>query len=128
MDNAGFFYEFFIEKLYNKYTPIYTTMNKKKVKFNCFRDIWVIPNTDDIINEGLKDQLWWSECESAQIKRTALLELEKIYLFNRGRTRKNLHKTIWYDLDFDKIYEILDDYKLTRKIELKKLYELYIIK
>jgi hypothetical protein len=102
--------------------------SKKRVKFNCFRDIWVIPNTDDIINEGLKDQLWWSECETAQIKHTALMELEKIYLVNRCRSRKNLHKTIWYELDFDKIYEILDDYKLTRKIELKKLYELYTIK
>jgi hypothetical protein len=34
-------------------------------------------------------------------------------------------KNLWYDLDFDEIYSIVDKYKLNKKIELKKMKELY---
>jgi hypothetical protein len=102
--------------------------DKRRVKFHYMRDIWIIPNTDDITNAGLKDQLWWSETEAATIKASAFREVNNISLFNRGYSHKQLCKTIWYELDFDAIYEMLDTFKITNKIELKKLYELYTIK
>jgi len=92
------------------------------------RDIWIIPNTEDITDAGLKEKLWWSKKETEDIKTCAFRELDKISLFNREYNRKQLCKTIWYELDFDAIYEMLETFKLTNKIELKKLYELYTIK
>jgi hypothetical protein len=102
--------------------------DKRRVKFHYMRDIWIIPNVDDIKDAGLKNDLWWSETEAAIIKDCACKELDKISLFNSGYNRKQLCKTIWYELDFDAIYEMLDTFKITNKIELKKLYELYTIK
>jgi len=101
---------------------------KKCVKFSNMRDIWIIPNNEDICYDGLKDVLWWSVEETTNIKRIAFREFNKILLFNRNKNGRDLFKTMWYEIDFDKIYEMMDTYKLTHKIELKKLCELYIIK
>jgi hypothetical protein len=101
---------------------------KKRVSFHFARDVWIIPNNDDIKQAGLKDDLWWSENETDSIRKTAIRELNKISLFNSGYSWKNLSKIIWYILDFDTIYEMLETYKLTNKIELKKLCDLYTIK
>lgn len=103
-------------------------MNSKRVRFNFIRDIYIIPNTEDILEDGLKDDLWWTDYECAMIKQIAFEEFEKILKFNKIKNRKQLYKTMWYELDFDEIYKILKTYKLTRKIELKKLCELYTIK
>jgi hypothetical protein len=91
------------------------------------RDVWIIPNNDDIFDEGLTENLWWTNEECIDIKRLAHAEFEKTVTFNRGKNRRHLYKTMWYELDFDKIYEIAETYKLTHKIELKTLCELYTI-
>jgi hypothetical protein len=103
-------------------------ISKKHVKFNNIRDIRIIPNKDDIYYDGLKDVLWWSIEETNNIKRAALREFDKILIFNRTQNKRALFKSMWYELDFYKIYEIMETYKITHKIELKKLCELYIIK
>jgi hypothetical protein len=103
-------------------------MNSKKVNFDFIRDVWIIPNTEDILEDGLKDELWWTIDEYAMIKNIAYNEFEKTLKFNKINNRKHLYKTMWYELDFDEIYKMLKTYKLTRKIELKKLCELYTIK
>jgi len=100
----------------------------KRVKFSYICDIHIIPNKDDIYYAGLKDVLWWSVEETENIKRAACREFNKILIFNRAKNKRALYKTMWYELDFDKIYEIMETYKITHKIELKKLCELYIIK
>lgn len=100
----------------------------KHVTFNRIVRALIIPNIDDTYYEGLKDVLWWSTEETNIIKECANKEFNKIALFNRNKNLRMLCKTMWYELDFDKIYETLDAYKLTHKIELKKLCELYIIK
>jgi hypothetical protein len=100
---------------------------KKRVRFHFARDIWIIPNTEDIIEAGIKEDLWWSTKESEEIKNFALREFTKTHMFNRDKNKRTLFKTMWYELDFDAIYEMLETYKLTNKIELKKLYELYTI-
>jgi hypothetical protein len=99
----------------------------KRVKFSYIRDVWIIPNTDDIYKDGLKDVLWWSNEETEKIKQCAFREFDKILMFNNTKNKRSLFKSMWYELDFDKIYEIMEVYKLTHKIELKKLCELYII-
>jgi len=104
-------------------------MNKnKRVRFHFMRDIWIIPNKEDIIDAGLKDELWWSQRETDNIKSCALRELKTVSWFNKNRTWLQLSKTIWCTLDFDEIDGMIETYKLTNKIELKKLYELYTIK
>lgn len=103
-------------------------ISKKHVKFNNIRDVWIIPNKEDIYYAGLKDVLWWSVEETANIKQVAFREFNKILLFNRNKNGREIFKRMWYEIDFDKIYEIMETYKLTHKIELKKLCELYIIK
>jgi hypothetical protein len=103
-------------------------MTTKKVKFHFARDVWIIPNKEDIICAGLKEELWWSEQETIEIKNTAFREFDKICMFNQCGSRRALFRTMWYDLDFDKIYELMETFKLTRKIELKKLCDLYTIK
>jgi hypothetical protein len=103
-------------------------ISKKHVKFSNMRDVHLIPNKEDIYYAGLKDVLWWSVEETENIKQVAFREYNKILLFNRNKNGRDLFKRMWYEIDFDKIYEIMETYKLTHKIELKKLCELYIIK
>lgn len=103
-------------------------ISKKHVKFSIMRDVQIIPNKDDIYNDGLKNILWWSNEETALIKNIAFREFGRAIQFNKNKNQRQLFKTMWYEIDFDKIYEIMDAYKITNKIELKKLCELYIIK
>jgi len=100
----------------------------KHVKFSNILNIRLIPNKEDIYSAGLKDVLWWSIEETNNIKRVAFREFDKILIFNRTQNKRALFKSMWYELDFDKIYELMETYKITHKIELKKLCELYIIK
>uniref|UniRef100_A0A6C0B883 Uncharacterized protein n=1 Tax=viral metagenome TaxID=1070528 RepID=A0A6C0B883_9ZZZZ len=100
----------------------------KRVKFSLIRDVVIIPNKDDSYYDGLKEVLWWSPDETANIQKVANQEYYKTIQFNRKKNRRLLFKTMWYEIDFDKIYELMETYKLTHKIELKKLCELYIIK
>jgi hypothetical protein len=102
-------------------------MNSKKVHFDFIRDIYIIPNTQDLLEDGLKDELWWTEDECAMIRKIASNEFEKTLKFNKTKKSKLIYKIMWYELDFDEIYKMLKTYKLTRKIELKKLCELYTI-
>jgi hypothetical protein len=102
--------------------------SKKTVKFHTIKYVYVIPNIYDIYAAGLKDELWWSYEECEQIKKMAKKEFDKIMMFNRNKNQREVFKRMWYEIDFDTIYEILETYKLTHKIELKKLCELYTIK
>jgi hypothetical protein len=102
--------------------------SKKTVKFHTIKYVYIIPNIYDIYAAGLNDELWWSNEESEQIKNMAKKEFEKIMMFNRNKNPREIFKRMWYEIDFDTIYEILEIYKLTHKIELKKLCELYTIK
>jgi hypothetical protein len=114
--------------IYRYIFSICIKMNRKKrVRFHFARDIWIIPNTEDIIEAGIKEDLWWSTKESEEIKKFAFREFTKTHMFNQDKNKRTLFKTMWYELDFDAIYEMLETYKLTNKIELKKLYELYTI-
>jgi hypothetical protein len=56
-------------------------MNSKKVNFDFIRDVWIIPNTEDILEDGLKDELWWTIDEYAMIKNIAYNEFEKTLKF-----------------------------------------------
>jgi hypothetical protein len=103
-------------------------MNSKRVRFDFIRDVYIIPNTQDILENGIKDELWWTYDEYVMIRKIAYDEFEKTLKFNKTKNRQHLYKIMWYELDFDEIYKMLKTYKLTRKIELKKLCELYTIK
>jgi hypothetical protein len=102
--------------------------SKKRVTFSFMQEIRYIPNNDDICDEGLKTELWWTHEEFIENKNTAMNEFAKTLRFNPGKNYRYLFKNMWYELDFDSIYELHETYKLTHKIELKKLYSLYIIK
>uniref|UniRef100_A0A6C0B4H4 Uncharacterized protein n=1 Tax=viral metagenome TaxID=1070528 RepID=A0A6C0B4H4_9ZZZZ len=107
---------------------IQTISNSKKVRFKNESLVYLIPNKDDVYYNGLKNVLWWSNEETTEIKNVAFREFNRTVQFNRNKNRRDLFKIMWYEIDFDKIYEIMETYKLTHKIELKKLCELYIIK
>jgi hypothetical protein len=86
-------------------------MTSKRVKFNCIHDIWIIPNKEDIFENGLNHELWWTEDECIMIRKIASDEFEKTLKFNKTKNRKLIYKTMWYQLDFDEIYKILKTYK-----------------
>jgi len=100
----------------------------KKVHFNKTCYVYLIPDLNDEIYYKFKNDIWWSKYETNIIKLQAIKEYQKICLFNKEKDRVQLSKTMWSELDFDEIYKLLDAYKLTHKIELKKLCELYVIK
>ena len=102
-----------------------TNFGEKKVSFSSLRDVWIIPNTDDIINDGDKNKLWWNHDDMETIKKTAIKELQTYIYYNNVKNIREVSKKMWCELDFDKIYEIMDEHKINEKIELKNTKELY---
>ena len=84
------------EKMYKKkkYLSYNTTLTMCKS----------IINRDVIDEENLKRDLWWSPTDFLQFYNEAKFELAYFMRVNPGANKHKYSKTLWYDLDFDKIY------------------------
>jgi len=69
-------------------------MTLKRVKFNCIHDIRIIPNKEDIFEDGLKHELWWTNDECEMIRKIASDEFKKMLKFNKTKNRKHIYKMI----------------------------------
>lgn len=92
---------------------------KKKVTFAFMRDVCIIPNIEDIYEENLSQTLWWDTDEFIEMKKNAQHEFRQYLLFNKDAKKKKNANSLWYDLDFDEIYNIVSQHKINKKIELK---------
>ena len=80
----------------------------------------VILNRDDIIEENLKRELWWSPTDFLEFYKQASFELSYFMAVNPNANKAKYSKTLWYDLDFDKIYTYVIMYGVI-PIELVKV-------
>ena len=94
---------------------------KKRVSYddvisrNC-----VILNRDHINENNLKQDLWWSPTDFLEFCNHAKFELSYFISVNPDANREKYAKTLWYDLDFDKIYTYVIMYGVI-PIELVKV-------
>lgn len=80
----------------------------------------VILNRDDINKNNLKRELWWSSTDFLEFYNQARFELSYFMALNPRANKQKYSKTLWYDLDFDKIYNYVILYGII-PIELIKL-------
>ena len=80
----------------------------------------VILNRDDINEDKLKRELWWSPTDFLEFYNQARFELSYFMAVNPQANKKKYSKTLWCDLDFDKIYTYVILYGII-PIELIKL-------
>jgi hypothetical protein len=80
----------------------------------------VILNRDDINEDKLKRDLWWSSTDFLEFYNQARFELSYFMALNPRANKQKYSKTLWYDLDFDKIYKYVILYGII-PIELIKL-------
>ena len=89
----------------------------KKVRFEDFRDIIIIPNNEYLKDNYLTRLIWWSNDETRIIKAIAYREFNDYMVFTKTNDPRSLFKTLWYDIDFDEVYKTV----LEHKMYLKKL-------
>jgi hypothetical protein len=84
------------------------TGKKKKVKFNFYNYCVLIPCKNELIENNLVTQIWWSQIDFWIFRNNATNELrEFLYTFPQA-DYKYYAKNLWYELDFDKIYSDLE--------------------
>lgn len=94
---------------------------KKRVSYDIVlsRNHFII-NRDDINEHNLKRDLWWSATDFLEFYKQAGFELSYFMTVNPHANKKIYSKTLWYDLDFDKIYTYVILYGVI-PVELMKL-------
>lgn len=108
------------------FSIVYNYKPLKRVQFDNVVCMRLIPSRSDIHHCNLQKDLWLNNSEFNVIRSGAIREYTQYMTFNRFSNKpKKTMKNLWYDLDFDEIYNIIDNYKLNKKIELKKMEELY---
>jgi hypothetical protein len=108
------------------FSMVYNYKPLKRVQFDNVVCMRLIPSRSDIHQCNLQKDLWLNNSEFNVIRSGAIREYTQYMTFNRFSNKpKKTMKNLWYDLDFDEIYNIIDNYKLNKKIELKKMKELY---
>lgn len=79
--------------------------NKKYVSYDRILAVHrYIINRDDIYENNLKNDLWWSPTDFLQFYNEARFELAYFMRVNPGANKYKYSKTLWCELDFDKIY------------------------
>jgi hypothetical protein len=83
------------------------TMYKKQkyVTFNNIQRVHHIINREYIQEENLKSHLWWSGADFVQFRNEAGFELAMFMQINPTANQHKYAKALWYELDFDTIYQ-----------------------
>lgn len=98
-----------------------TYKRKKRVSYDIVLSRnHVILNRDDINEDNLKRDLWWSATDFLEFYKQAGFELSYFMTVNPQANKHKYAKTLWYDLDFDKIYTYVILYGVI-PVELMKL-------
>ena len=96
----------------------------KRKKYVSYNDVLsknlVILNRDDINENNLKRDLWWSPTDFLEFYNHARFELSYFMTVNPHANKQKYSKSLWYDLDFDKIYTYIILYGII-PVELMKL-------
>lgn len=97
------------------------TYKRKNVSYNpdLLKNHYIM-NRDDINEDNLKRELWWSPTDFLEFYNQARFELSYFMTVNPHANKKVYSKTLWYDLDFDKIYTYVIMYGVI-PVELIKL-------
>jgi len=93
------------EEFYKK--EFCVSKKKKNVTFNEFAQYQWIINRDYIDDENIKYDLWWSSSDFLQFRNEASFELSMFIQINPTANKYKYSKTLWYELDFDSIYQFV---------------------
>lgn len=78
---------------------------QKYVTFNNIQRVHHIINREYIQEENLKSHLWWSGADFVQFRNEAGFELAMFMQINPTANQHKYAKALWYELDFDTIYQ-----------------------
>lgn len=78
---------------------------QKYVTFNDNQRVHYIINREYIQEENIKSDLWWSGADFVQFRNEAGFELSIFMQINPNENAYKYSKTLWYELDFDSIYQ-----------------------
>ena len=87
-----------IEKIENK------KIEKKQIKFNDIIYYCYIPNKDEIIEENIKNEIWWTSEEMEDFRFTFNNELQEFMQVFPHNNIRTVIKHLWLVFDFDEIY------------------------
>ena len=85
--------------------------DKKSIKFSEDDNINFIPNRDFIIENNLKDELWYSGIDFYKFRIEATREIQKFMMYS-GLDYDTSCKRIWKDNNYELISSIIEDYVL----------------
>ena len=80
------------------------SMGKKRIRINDKNEIFMIPTKKEIIEDNLKEELWWNGNDFRNFYATAAMELQTFMQVNPHLDIKILSKILWLEVDFDEIY------------------------
>jgi hypothetical protein len=78
---------------------------EKYVTFNNIPRLHYIINREYIQEENIKSDLWWCGTDFLQFRNEAGFELSMFMQINPSANQHKYSKTLWYELDFDTIYQ-----------------------
>lgn len=79
--------------------------SKRKISINDNNnEIFMIPTKKEIIEDNLKEELWWNGNDFRFFHATAAMELQTFMQINPHLDIKILSRILWLEVDFDEIY------------------------
>jgi hypothetical protein len=85
--------------------------DNKSITFSEEDNINIIPNRDFIIENNLKDELWYSGIDFYKFRMEATQEIQKFMMYS-GLDFETSCKRIWKDNNYQLISSIIEDYAL----------------
>lgn len=76
----------------------------KRIRFNDTAYLHLIPSRQEIIDENLKKDLWWTQEEMEFIRFVYTMELQQFMAAYPNNNIRDVQKRLWVTLDFDEIY------------------------
>jgi hypothetical protein len=76
----------------------------KKIRFNETSYFHLIPSRQEILDENLKKDLWWTQEEMNNIRYIYTMELQQFMQAYPHNNIRDVQKQLWLVFDFDELY------------------------
>lgn len=107
--------------LYSLICKVEENNKKRKIWFDDNIYYYYIPTMDEINEENLKKELWWSFDEMDKFRSTATNEITQFAIIYPHFDTRFIAKKLWTIFDFDEIYKNMENEKKKENKLCKKL-------
>lgn len=85
-------------------TVAFSIKRKKRIHFNETASFCFIPCRQEILDENLKNDLWWTQEEMNNIRYIYTMELQQFMQAYPHNNIRDVQKQLWLVFDFDELY------------------------